>query len=443
MIGPSDGELRGSASMSAALGPETKGLRMSHARSLAGLRAELAAVPRRVDDPLFSWPLLTLDDDALDHNVAAMASACRAFGVWHAPHVKAMMSGDLWRRQSAAGAWAATVAMPHQLRAARRWGVRRVLLANEMADARDALWLAEEVLSDPDFEVWLEVDSARGVTLLADALASEDAAVRARVHPLVEVGVPSGRSGTRTASQALALARQLTHSGLAVDGVIGYEGPVAHGTSVADLSRVQTWLQALIAIANELSGLRPRADTPLGQHPFVVSVGGSSYLDVVLPGLADLSARGHQGVVRAGAYVTHDHGHYAELDPWSRLPGRLSLQPAITIWGQVLSSPEPGLALLGAGRRDLPFDCGLPVPLWWRRPSDRGRLGASTPFESPCQLTKLDDQHAYLALDPEEPLRVGDIVGLGISHPCSAMDRWRVAAVTRGDYVIDLLALDF
>ncbi|MCL2780967.1 MAG: alanine racemase [Actinomycetia bacterium] len=429
------------------VGPRTKGLRLSRDHRLDELRAQLAIQPRRVDDDWFGWPLLTLDDAALSHNIDTMAGLCRDHGLWHAPHVKTPMSADLWLRQAAAGAWAATVAMPHQLRAARDWGARRVLLANELVDLRDARWLVAELDRDPLFQVWLEVDSDAGISVLASALAGASADVRARLRPLVEVGVPGGRTGARTAEQAVALTRRLIAERLRVDGVIGFEGTVAPDASAASLGAVRDWVETLLAIAREVerASAQWRAACPSGPiDPFLVSVGGSAYLDVVAPALAALPARGWQGVLRSGAYLTHDHVHYAELNPWSRLPDGRRLDPAITIWAQVLSVPEPGLALLGAGRRDVPYDLDAPVPLWWRRPAAHGRLGAPTLFHQTARVRGFDDQHAFLVLDDRPaPLAVGDVVGLGISHPCTAFDKWRLAAVTRGDDVIDLYPLDF
>jgi D-serine deaminase-like pyridoxal phosphate-dependent protein len=43
-------------------------------------------------------------------------------------------------------------------------------------------------------------------------------------------------------------------------------------------------------------------------------------------------------------------------------------------------------------------------------------------------VTKLNDQHLFLrlsaAVDPDD-LQVGDVVRLGLSHPCTALDKWR------------------
>jgi D-serine deaminase-like pyridoxal phosphate-dependent protein len=98
-------------------------------------------------------------------------------------------------------------------------------------------------------------------------------------------------------------------------------------------------------------------------------------------------------------------------------------RPALELWAQVVSRPEPELALLSAGRRDVGFDAGLPVPL-----RARHRDG-STPRLAGAKVTGLNDQHAYLRLDPETALAPGDVVCLGISHPCTTLDKWRLITV--------------
>ncbi len=146
----------------------------------------------------------------------------------------------------------------------------------------------------------------------------------------------------------------------------------------------------------------------------------------------ELTAGGTAGmtvILRSGAYVTHDHGHYDSVSPARRASrGAVDapvLRPALELWAQVLSCPEPGLALLGAGRRDAGFDLGLPVPLR----VVRGGVACAVSGE----VTRLNDQHAYLRLDPGTALLPGDAVCLGISHPCTTLDKWRVIPVVNDD----------
>lgn len=436
------------------VGPRTKGLALHRPSSLD----EVAAAHPTITADTFSWPLLTLDDAALEHNLSTMAGICRVAGVQHAPHVKTTMSPQLYARQVAHGAWGATVANPAQLRTVVDWGARRVFLANELVDPRETAALRRLLDAgsgdggedEQPLEVWLYVDSAVGVQRLEEAFADADPQVRARLGVLVEVGVAGGRTGVRGPAQALAVARAVDSAGLRLVGVAGYEGSAAGGTSPDDLARVAAFCRSLRYVAGMMvsEGLLGRDGAPV-----VVSAGGSSFLDVVvaeLPG--DLT--GPDGaavpvdvVVRSGAYVTHDHGFCERMDPWRRIPGASPMQAAAVVWAQVLSTPEPGLVILGAGRRDLAYDLDLPVALSVRRADARGTLAPPVPLDD-ATVTALNDQHLFLTVEPAagsaRALAPGDVVGLGISHPCTLFDKWRVAAVVDADdHVVELVTTDF
>jgi D-serine deaminase-like pyridoxal phosphate-dependent protein len=160
-----------------------------------------------------------------------------------------------------------------------------------------------------------------------------------------------------------------------------------------------------------------------------VTAGGSAYFDVVARVLGPLAGPGAgdrtvQVLLRSGSYVVHDDLHYARVTPGARRGGP-ALQPAIHVWASVLSRPEPDLVILDAGRRDLPFDLGLPVPQRAVRRSDEVRsvdLG-------PAEVLQLNDQHAFVRVAPGSAVAVGDVVRLGLSHPCTAFDKWRTIAV--------------
>ena len=80
-----------------------------------------------------------------------------------APHGKTHMAPQLVARQFEAGACAVTAATISQVRTFRAFGVREVLLANELVDAAGLAWLAAELDGDPDFHLICWVDSVRGV----------------------------------------------------------------------------------------------------------------------------------------------------------------------------------------------------------------------------------------------------------------------------------------
>ena len=156
----------------------------------------------------FTFPLLTLQRSALEHNVRTMARYCREHGVQIAPHGKSTMSPELHAIQLAAGARALTAATIHQVAVYRAFGVRRVLLANELADVQAVRWLVGELAGHEDFEFTCFADSRAGVELLAAA--AGHGIGPGRIGVLVEAGYQGGRAGCRTIGDVLAVAHAVS-----------------------------------------------------------------------------------------------------------------------------------------------------------------------------------------------------------------------------------------
>jgi D-serine deaminase-like pyridoxal phosphate-dependent protein len=407
--------------------------------------ASLAARRPSLFGPELTMPLLVLKQDALAHNIGAMARYCAEAGVQLAPHGKTTMAPQIVARQIEAGAWGVTAATISQVQVFREFGVQRVLLANELTEPAAVGWLAAELAADPGFDCYVYADSLDGVRLLADGMQAVTGPARfapargGRPLPvLVELGQRGGRTGCRSAAQAEAVASAVTAApGLRLAGVAGYEGSIGHDREPATLAAVAAFCRELRALAGRLPPV------PAGQDDYLVTVGGSAFFDVVVDELTaeDGSGPARPVVLRSGAYVSHDHGFYARLSPGVQ-PGGAghgpALRPALEVWTRVLSAPEPGLAIADAGRREAPVDQGTPVPLRIRRP------GGETADASGMRVARLDDEHAYLQVPPRSPLRPGDLVCLGISHPCTAFDKWQLIPVVDGDYrIVDVVRTFF
>ena len=371
----------------------------------------------------FVLPLLVLRESAVAQNVGQMARYCAAAGVDLAPHGKTTMAPQLFARQIGAGAWAVTAATPGHVQVYRAFGVPRILLANELTDRAGIGWLAAEMAADPGFDCYVYADSAGGVRLLDEVFGAR---CPRPLPVLVEIGVPGGRTGCRGTAAAIAVADAIGRSGsLRLAGVAGYEGGLGRDGGPAGLA----------AVAGFCRGLRELGELirPPGPDEFILSAGGSAFFDVVAATLTAGDPDGYRVVLRSGAYIAHDHGMYATVapgpgaGPGAAGPDRPELVPALELWAPVLSRPEPDLALLCAGRRDAPFDAGMPVPLRVRH-AGGGRSDARE-----MRVTRLDDQHAYMTVPADAPLEPGDAVCLGISHPCTAFDKWRVIPVTDDD----------
>jgi D-serine dehydratase len=141
-------------------------------------------------------------------------------------------------------------------------------------------------------------------------------------------------------------------------------------------------------------------------------------------------------VLRSGCYLTHDSGIYDRLlrDLHRRTGSQaLAFEPALEVWAQVLSTPEPDLLILSAGRRDFGQDAGNPVPV------KHVARGAATPRRLPAAewaVAGVSDQHAHVKCLRGHGVEVGDLVALGPSHPCTTFDKWRVIYVVDAHYDI-------
>jgi D-serine deaminase-like pyridoxal phosphate-dependent protein len=380
-------------------------------------------------------PVMLLHQEAVDHNLATMARYVDDAGVLLAPHSKTSLSRALVERQLTAGAWGMTAATVGQVRALHSWGVRRILLANVLVDPAAIDWVARTLLAEPsETEFWCYVDSPAGVALLERALTG--ARAREPLNVLLELGYAGGRTGARTPELALAAARAAHESSrLRLSGVAGYEGLMHHEPDGASPAGLRPFLDELGATAETL------VEHGLLEDPQpLVTAGGSSYFDVVCERLGP-SRLGSpfRMVLRSGCYVTHDHGMYHRTSP---LDGRAPaadaprFRPALELVAHVLSTPEPGLAIVGFGRRDVPTDDQLPVLL--------GRYddGVLSPYP-PVVVAKLNDQHAYLRGIEELGLAPGDLLSFGISHPCGAFDRWAALPVVDGEHrVVGVVTTD-
>jgi len=397
-----------------------------------------AAASRRHVSELM-MPALALSETALEHNATVMADWVAGLGLDLAPHGKTSMSPELTARQLRHGAWAITAATAGQARTFAGWGVPRIILANEVTDPGGLRWVAETVAAG-QVELLVLVDSVAGVELLSDAVA--DSGAPARLDVLLEWGIRGGRAGVRDVAAARAVAAAVSSSAsVRLVGVECFEGVAGGGRSAADEAAVGAMVADLTTLLAELAAAGGFA----GLDEVVLTAGGSSYPDLVaaaFAGVDDAAGISVRKVLRSGGYLTHDHGMLHRSSPMREDANNAAgtLRPALRLYASVVSTPEPGLAIVGFGKRDAPFDVDLPIPLAVRRRADLP-AGAPEPLVG-VSVLRCNDQHAFLRHDGE--LAVGDQVVFGISHPCTAFDKWTLVPVLDDDErVIDLVTTEF
>ena len=380
-----------------------------------------------------TMPAVTLRRSALEANSRWMRSFIERNGLAIAPHGKTTLAPQLFDLQVRDGAWAITVSNVQQVALCRQFAFDRIVIANQIVGRTEIAYLVDELQKAPALEIFCLVDSEEGVRRLA---AAGSGAVRLGL--LLEVGATGGRTGARDLPAALALARQVKAAGLSLRGVEGFEGVL----KTAD--EVDAFLDFLVTTA--LACREERLFVP--DTPVILSAGGSAFYDRVAARVRpDGMGDDFMVLTRGGCYLTHDSVSYDKIfrdmrarDDEGRLPEG-GLQPALNVWTTVQSRPEPDLAILAMGRRDVGFDAGLPVPLMWYR---QGLHAAPAAIAAGHVVSALNDQHGYLRCPEGSPLAVGDIVGFGVSHPCTTFDKWQVLYVIDDDYrVVDAVKTFF
>lgn len=413
-----------SKGLPAASGPVSRG-------TIAGLGWQLT----REDLML---PVAVLRQSALSHNSDWMRRFTALTGVSIAPHGKTTMSRELFALQMADGAWGMTAATVGHVRIYRDFGIQRILLANQLIGRQGIAYVARELERDPGFDFYCLVDSLSGVELLETALVR--CGLSRPMQVLLELGYSGGRAGLRDDGEALGLARRIAASPLlSLRGVEGFEG-IIQGQDGDELL-VTRLLDRILELARQLDREALFDGTP------ILSAGGSSFFDLVAERLTgSRRSAGFEVVLRSGCYLVHDSHFYQTMIERlvARSPAAASLgaglKAALEVWAYVHSRPEPTRLIAGLGKRDTSDDVAPPTPIAWCRPDGSDIV---RPLADHVTV-RLDDQHAYLDVPADSPLRQGDMIAFGISHPCTTFDKWRTLFVVDDELrVIDFVETNF
>ncbi|MDB5506675.1 MAG: amino acid aldolase [Devosia sp.] len=408
------------------LDPLTKGLPFGAPPLAVGAVGAQGWNVLRGDMPL---PLAVIRQDVLRRNSAWMAAFTANNDLVIAPHGKTTMSPQLFDLQVKDGAWAITVATVQQLSVCVRFGVKRVVIANQPV-GQGAIDACFQALQGEGFELYCLADGKAGLAMLAEGAGRNPPPAGNPLRVLVEIGFSGGRTGARSRNEAMEIARAVVAAdGLTLGGFECFEGLLPTPEAANGLIDDVAWL-AQSALSEGL--FEP-------DQPVVVSAGGSAFFDRVGERFNRVSfSRQVIKVLRSGCYLTHDCMAYAAA--YERIIAETSLklpddrlEPALEVWAYVQSRPEPTRTILTMGKRDVGFDAGMPVPLRWYRP---GLMEQPSPMPMGHSVVALNDQHCHLESAADSPLEVGDMVAFGIGHPCTTFDKWQMLVLVDEDYQI-------
>ena len=344
-----------------------------------------------VDD--LETPVLTIDLDAMERNLARMMSTLGDSGVKLRPHLKTAKSPALAQLMLQAGAVGICCAKLAEAEVMANAGITDILLTSEVAGVGKLERLVALAARLPGFKA--VVDTADTITRIAAIAGERDVTVRL----MIELDVNTHRSGVTTSAAALALAdliRDTDHVQLA--GIHAYAG---HAQIRPLEGRVEQNAAAM-ALLRETVELLNEHNHELG----ILSGGGS--------GTAGLDAElGLLNEVQAGSFLL--------MDTLYRDAG-LPFENALRCRSTIISRPTPERAVCDAGVKTLSSDGG-PAEI-------EGRPGVV--------YLRGSDEHGSIAVDPaaqDRELRVGDVITLLPSHICTTINLHDVMVGLRGDVV--------
>lgn len=333
--------------------------------------------------PEIETPAAVVDVDRLESNLSRWQEHCDRHGLANRPHVKTHRCVEIARRQLALGAVGITCQKLSEAETMADAGCSDILVPfNIVGGAK--LERLRRLLERVTLAV--SVDDAALLPGLAEAASQAPR----RLGMLVDCDTGLGRTGVASpdaaADLAVAVAR---HESLRFDGFLTY--PVPEGA--------RSFLDAAVAAAERR-----------GLGAAVVSAGGTSSM------WESGDLRPTVSEYRVGLYAFHDRTSVAA--------GAASLDDlALTVHATVVSRPAAERAILDAGSKALTSDTG-PDP------------GFGLVLEAPrSEIVNLAEEHAYVAVAPEDELEVGQRVRVVPNHACVVVNLYDELVVTRNGHV--------
>lgn len=316
-------------------------------------------------------PALLVDLDAMERNLARMGAFFRNHHAKLRPHFKNHRVLELAARQMQHGAIGITCARLSQAERLVQFGIREVLIANELAGEASLRRFLELSRQAP---VLLAVDN----TGVASDLARLAGSYAAKVNVLVDIDLGLKRCGVPPGEPALKLARDIVSRGLRLRGIMGYEGhlqPIEPGEE--KVVRVTQAMTALVASKRRIEA----AGIPIE----IVSCGGTGDYSIagIYPEVTEIQA-----------------GSYLLMDTWYA-PYAPDFELTLSVLATVISKTLGERIVIDAGVKALSGQRGLP--------SVKNMPG--------LKLNALHAEHAPIELlDPAVAVEIGDKVEISVHY---------------------------
>jgi 3-hydroxy-D-aspartate aldolase len=349
-------------------------------------------------------PVLLIDLDAFEKNLADMAAYAKASGIRLRPHAKTHKCAEIARRQVAAGAVGVCCAKLGEAEEMAAGGIASVLITSPVVSEPAIKRLVALNGKISDLEV--VVDNPDNARALAAAIGSGK-----QLKVLIDVDPGIRRTGVASAEAAVALAQVITDlPALKLIGVQYYCGRQQHIESYAerrtDIIDRTDYLRGVITALTE-AGFAPQIITGGGT--------GTHRIDVELGLLTEL---------QTGSYVFMDR-QYNDCDISGE--GTPAFATSLLIDARVVSANTPGLGTIDAGFKAMATDGGPPTVL------SGAPVGAAFHF--------MGDEHGLVLFGETSP-PVGARVTLAVPHCDPTVNLYDFYHVVRGDTLVDLWPIE-
>ena len=392
----------------------------------------------------FWTPLTVLDAEALRRNAATIQAWAAAHGMELMPHGKTTMAPALWYMQLEAGATGLTLATPGQVRTARTFGVSSIMLANALvAPGRARVRrgrarrprLLVRLVGRLDRDRRGDGTRARGIRGLAAPIDRRARRARGagRTHrrPRRSTRPRRSRGGWPT-SPALRLA-----------GVAGYEGSLGHDRSATAMVAVRDYLSDLLELHD--GGAADRRPTSSSSRPAAAPISTSSPTCSISRSRRRPRRARTRWVLRSGASLLHDDGFYHGISPLDgnrATAGTAALARDARLRARRVAPRAAASRSSTAASATSRTTRGCPCRSASATALGGERDGRSPGHPSPPSTTSTRSCGRM----PRLPVSIGDVVSLGLSHPCTAFDkrRWLPVVEHAGSTrVVDLVRTFF